>query len=236
MNKFWNVPNMLTILRLLLVPALLLCFFLIPGEDHLVAMIIFFVASLTDVLDGLIARKTNQITPYGVVLDPLADKLLKISTLVAFCIVGIIPVWLVSILVFIDVGMIITGMCLYKITIKPISSFCSPLQSDTFFGAFCWSYLYNYGQDALEEIIYNYKTGKPDVIFSNAFPEGYLPAPVSLRDLKNSADQPLNKLEKYRNYICGQVLADSLSLEDDIDGGIPFDLDGMQIQMKVKQK
>lgn len=92
-------------------------------------------------------------------------------------------------------------MCLYKITIKPISSFCSPLQSDTFFGAFCWSYLYNYGQDALEEIIYNYKMGKPDVIFSNAFPEGYLPAPVSLRDLKNSADQPLNKLEKYRNYI-----------------------------------
>lgn len=114
MNKFWNVPNMLTILRLLLVPALLLCFFLIPGEDHLVAMIIFIVASLTDVLDGLIARKTNQITPYGVVLDPLADKLLKISTLVAFCIVGIIPIWLVSILVFIDVGMIITGMCLYK--------------------------------------------------------------------------------------------------------------------------
>ena len=43
-------------------------------------------------------------------------------------------------------------------------------------------------------------------------------------------------VEKYRNYICGQVLADSLSLEDDIDGGIPFDLDGMQIQMKVKQK
>ncbi len=113
-DKFWNVPNTLTLLRLFLVPVMLLCFFLIPGRDHLVAMIIFLIASLTDMLDGIIARTTHQITQYGIVLDPLADKLLKISTLIAFTIVGILPIWLVSILIFLDVGMIITGACLFK--------------------------------------------------------------------------------------------------------------------------
>lgn len=118
-DKFWNVPNALTLLRLFLVPVMLLCFFLIPGQDHWVAMIIFLVASLTDMLDGIIARSTHQITQYGVVLDPLADKLLKISTLVAFAVDGILPIWLVSILIFLDLGMIITGACLFrqKITI-----------------------------------------------------------------------------------------------------------------------
>lgn len=118
-DKFWNVPNALTLLRLFLVPVMLLCFFLIPGKDHLAAMIIFLVASLTDMLDGIIARSTHQITQYGVVLDPLADKLLKISTLVAFAIDGILPIWLVSVLIFLDLGMIITGACLFrrKITI-----------------------------------------------------------------------------------------------------------------------
>jgi len=113
-DKFWNVPNALTLLRLFLVPVMLLCFFLIPGRDHLAAMIIFLVASLTDMLDGIIARTTHQITQYGIVLDPLADKLLKISTLVAFAIVGILPIWLVAVLIFLDVGMIITGACLFK--------------------------------------------------------------------------------------------------------------------------
>ena len=113
-NKFWNVPNALTLLRLFLVPIMLLCFFLIPGRDHLAAMIIFLVASLTDMLDGIIARTTHQITQYGIVLDPLADKLLKISTLVAFAIVGILPIWLVAVLITLDVGMIITGACLFK--------------------------------------------------------------------------------------------------------------------------
>lgn len=122
-KKFWNIPNVLSLIRLALVPIMLLCFFLIPGEDHLAAMIVFLVASLTDVLDGFIARKTNQITQYGIVLDPLADKLLKISALVAFCIVGILPIWLVSVLIFIDVAMIIAGAVLYKEKITIPSNF-----------------------------------------------------------------------------------------------------------------
>ena len=114
MIKLKNVPNILTLIRLLLIPVMLLCFFLISGEDHIAAMIIFVLASLTDVLDGFIARKYHLITHLGEVLDPLADKLLKISTIIAFVIVEAIPLWLAVVLVFFDTGMIITGVILYK--------------------------------------------------------------------------------------------------------------------------
>lgn len=126
-NKFWNVPNILTLVRFALIPVMLVCFFTIPGKDHLAAMIVFLVASLTDVLDGFIARATHQITPIGEVLDPLADKLLKISTLLAFAIAGILPVWLVSVLIFIDLGMIIAGASLFKQKITIPSNFFGKL-------------------------------------------------------------------------------------------------------------
>lgn len=92
-------------------------------------------------------------------------------------------------------------MNLYKITIRPISSYCSPLQSDTLFGAFCWSYLYGYGENALHKLIDHYKCGVPDIIFSNAFPSGRLPVPAGLNEsVKESA--PLEtKQERYKRYI-----------------------------------
>ena len=111
---FLNVPNILSFFRLLLVPALIITYFCVPGTNHVVALVIFLVASITDFLDGIIARATNQITPIGTVLDPFADKLLKIATLVCFCIDGVLPVWLVVLLIFIDLAMIIAGVCLFK--------------------------------------------------------------------------------------------------------------------------
>ncbi len=92
-------------------------------------------------------------------------------------------------------------MSLYKIKIKPVSSFCSPLQSDTFFGAFCWSYLYQYGEHALKELIYHYKNGIPDIIFSNAFPNGTLPMPVGISEFKKKYDNICTKQERYQKYI-----------------------------------
>lgn len=123
MNKFWNVPNVLSLFRLILVPVFLLVFFFAPGENHVPALVVFLIASLTDVLDGIIARKTNQITTYGIVLDPLADKLLKMATLIAFAIADIIPIWLTVTLIIIDISMIITGVCLYKQKITIPSNF-----------------------------------------------------------------------------------------------------------------
>ena len=127
MNKFWNVPNVLSLFRLILVPVFLIVFFFEPSDYHIGALIVFLVASLTDALDGLIARKTNQITKYGVVLDPLADKLLKSATLISFAVVGVIPVWLTVTLITIDLALIITGVCLFKRQITIPSNFLGKL-------------------------------------------------------------------------------------------------------------
>ncbi len=92
-------------------------------------------------------------------------------------------------------------MKLYKITITPISSFCSPLQSDTFFGAFCWSYLYRYGEQPLQELISNYKDNRPDIIFSNAFPHGMLPMPAGINENRQVYQKASAKRERYEKYI-----------------------------------
>ncbi len=127
MNKFWNIPNVLSLFRLLLVPVFLIVFFYESSDYHIGALVVFVIASLTDALDGLIARKTNQITKYGVVLDPLADKLLKAATLISFAIVGVIPVWLTATLITIDLALIITGVCLFKKKITIPSNFLGKL-------------------------------------------------------------------------------------------------------------
>lgn len=92
-------------------------------------------------------------------------------------------------------------MDLYKITIRPISSYCSPLQSDTLFGAFCWSYLYGYGENALHKLIDHYKCGAPDIIFSNAFPSDRLPVPAGLNESVKESASLETKQERYKRYI-----------------------------------
>lgn len=92
-------------------------------------------------------------------------------------------------------------MKLYMISIRPISSFCSPLQSDTLFGAFCWGYLNLYGKDSLHKLIQNYKAGNPEIIFSNAFPAGRLPLPVGMMDVTGEHQRSETKHERYQQYI-----------------------------------
>ena len=76
-----NLPNKLTLLRVILVPIFVVCFMY---EWYLPALIVFAVASITDALDGHIARKYNLVTNFGKFLDPLADKILVISALICF--------------------------------------------------------------------------------------------------------------------------------------------------------
>lgn len=127
LKGFWNVPNVLSIIRIILVPVLVLFYFTSPGTNHIMALVVFVLASLTDVLDGIIARSTGQITPIGTVLDPFADKLLKIATLTCFCVDGVLPVWLVVLLVVIDTAMIIAGLCLLHRQITIPSNFIGKL-------------------------------------------------------------------------------------------------------------
>ena len=83
MNLPLSLPNLLTSLRIVLIPVLVLCFYLLPLDlRYLASAFIFSVASLTDWLDGYLARRMGQMTPFGAFLDPVADKLLVAVALI----------------------------------------------------------------------------------------------------------------------------------------------------------
>lgn len=96
-----NLPNKLTILRTIMIPFFL--FFLYTdfwGEiNGIIAVTLFIIASLTDMLDGKIARKYNLVTNFGKFMDPLADKLLVCSALIALVDLGKIAAWIVIIII-----------------------------------------------------------------------------------------------------------------------------------------
>lgn len=87
-----NLPNVLTMLRMILVPVFVWAFFEFP-EKRFIALIIFLTASVTDCLDGFLARKLNQITAFGKLMDPLADKIMVVTMLCCManegCITGV---------------------------------------------------------------------------------------------------------------------------------------------------
>ena len=92
-----NLPNALTLVRIFAVPLLVA---LLMTKDHmLIAAFIFLAASLTDLLDGYLARKRGQITTLGVLLDPVADKLLISSAFISLIQYDIVPSWMVVIIV-----------------------------------------------------------------------------------------------------------------------------------------
>lgn len=94
-----NLPNKLTLLRVLLVPVFMLFLYLpFPGHVY-AALAIFILASLTDFLDGYIARSRNLITDFGKFMDSLADKILVISAMLWFVEVGKMPAWCLLIVV-----------------------------------------------------------------------------------------------------------------------------------------
>ena len=94
-----NLPNKLTVLRMVLVPFFVLALLWPFPHHYLVALILFGAASYTDHLDAKLARKNNQITDFGKFMDPLADKILVISALVCFVSLGLCDVWLVLLII-----------------------------------------------------------------------------------------------------------------------------------------
>ena len=83
-TKVMNVPNILTLSRVIMIPVFVLFFYLNFTGHYFVALAIFAIASFTDFLDGKIARKYNLVTNLGKFLDPIADKALVLSALVVF--------------------------------------------------------------------------------------------------------------------------------------------------------
>lgn len=108
-----NIPNILTIFRLFLIPSFAIVFFSNSQHGLLYAALIFFMAGITDILDGFIARKYGLITKTGMILDPLADKLMLITVLTCLVIKNYIPLWVLAVIAGKDIFMILSGIILY---------------------------------------------------------------------------------------------------------------------------
>ncbi len=93
-----NTPNKLTIFRIILTPIFLAALLIQFPQHYLVATLLFVIASITDFIDGNMARKYNLITTLGKLLDPLADKVLVTAALLAFIKLGLCDVWAVMII------------------------------------------------------------------------------------------------------------------------------------------
>jgi CDP-diacylglycerol---glycerol-3-phosphate 3-phosphatidyltransferase len=93
-----NTPNKLTVSRMLITPVFLAAFLIDIPHRFLIALVVFSIAAVTDAIDGKLARKNNEITVFGKLLDPVADKMLTTAALLAFLSIGWCNVWIVMII------------------------------------------------------------------------------------------------------------------------------------------
>ena len=116
-----NIPNIITMARFFLIPvAVVLIYF----DMMLSALIVYTAACATDLLDGYIARKKNLVTNEGKLLDPLADKLMAVFAVTAFTVAGVLPVFILIVLLVKELMMIAGGILLYfKNVVVPSNTF-----------------------------------------------------------------------------------------------------------------
>ncbi len=116
-SRIFTIPNVLSLIRLGLVPVFLVL--VIVGNDGL-ALLTLVVSSVTDYLDGVLARKLNQVTRLGQLLDPAADRLFIFATLIGLAIRGIVPWWFVAIVVARDVVLLVLGVVMANYGYGPL--------------------------------------------------------------------------------------------------------------------
>lgn len=118
-----TIPNALTTARIVLVPVFITA---VVYEEYPLALALFATAAVSDLLDGLVARLTDQKTPLGTFLDPLADKFLLISSFIVFTINGWIPKWLTITVISRDLIVVVGWLLLFMISgrskVEPVLS------------------------------------------------------------------------------------------------------------------
>lgn len=129
-----NLPNSLTVLRILLVPVFV---GLLLYGHYDSALLTLLIAALTDVLDGMAARMTNQRTRLGEYLDPLADKLLLMSAIITLSVLDFIPIWAVIVVVSRD-AILLTGTVVANLTETDIDISPTALGKGTTFVQICY--------------------------------------------------------------------------------------------------
>jgi cardiolipin synthase len=108
-TRIWTVPNVLSMLRLLLVPVFLI---LVIAGAYVPALIVLVAASVTDLLDGFLARRFNQVTRLGQLLDPAADRLYIFAALIGLAANELVPWWIVIVIVARDALIVVLGIVL----------------------------------------------------------------------------------------------------------------------------
>ncbi|GAA1062307.1 CDP-alcohol phosphatidyltransferase family protein [Agromyces bracchium] len=108
-DRIWTLPNLLSMLRLLLVPVFLVL--VILGE-YVPALVVLVVASFSDLLDGFLARRLGQVTRLGQLLDPAADRLYIFAALIGLAANELVPWWIVVVIVARDVFLLVLGVVL----------------------------------------------------------------------------------------------------------------------------
>jgi CDP-diacylglycerol--glycerol-3-phosphate 3-phosphatidyltransferase len=112
-----NLPNALTIFRILALPFCAWALFQKDGQDptwQIIAWTMFFVVGMTDVLDGRIARRRNQISNFGIILDPIADKAFIATALIGLSILGKMPWWVTLLILVREIGVTILRFAVIK--------------------------------------------------------------------------------------------------------------------------
>ncbi|GAA2022104.1 CDP-alcohol phosphatidyltransferase family protein [Agromyces tropicus] len=108
-DRVWTLPNVLSMLRLALVPVFLV---LVVQGAYIPALVVLVVASLTDLLDGYLARRLGQVTRLGQLLDPAADRLYIFAALLGLAANDLVPWWIVIVIIARDVFLLVLGVVL----------------------------------------------------------------------------------------------------------------------------
>ena len=112
-----NLPNALTVFRILALPFCAWALFQRDGQDptwQIIAWSSFFIVGMTDVLDGRIARKRNQISNFGIILDPIADKAFIATALIGLSVLGKMPWWVTVVILIREIGVTILRFAVIK--------------------------------------------------------------------------------------------------------------------------
>jgi len=132
-NRAVNLPNALTLLRIILVPLLIA---LLVRENFGIALWVFVVAGVSDLLDGFIAKRFDLCTRLGAILDPLADKLLIVASFLVLAAGGRLPWWLAAVVILRDL-VIVGGACAYHFRAGEVEMAPSPLSKANTFVQLC---------------------------------------------------------------------------------------------------
>ena len=139
-SNVWTIPNVLTIIRIILIPVFTILFF----KGHKMASLaVFCAASLTDMLDGYLARKLNQITDFGKLFDPLADKLMVLTAMVCQGIDGVFP-WIAIVIVAVkELVMVLGGVFMLKNNVVVYSNYCGKAAQVGFIASLILSFFHD---------------------------------------------------------------------------------------------